>query len=183
MALSAGISAAIGVFFGVVGERDAGALVASLPWLSRRPHRRTLGAALAVAEPLTRWETPRTALPSADEVGAALLRRLRARQGAALQWTPLIALAAVAASAHPDPDLLIALAAVFPLLGCVLLIDRAFDIRSNRRDHVAERAADALAMVLALDRDHSKAPAGHTAAARLPHHCRRLRRVLRRAAG
>lgn len=95
----------------------------------------------------------------------------------------MVVLAALAAVHRPDPDLLVALTVVFPGLGCLLVADRAFDIRSNRRDHIVERAAHTLGLVRALEHGQSKAPARHTAAARLPIAIRRLCRELKREAG
>jgi hypothetical protein len=177
---SAGLLAATSVIFGAMGVRNAGILVARLPWLPRRPSRHAHAAALAVTTPLAKLKNVQVALPKTEQVCAALRRRAQARQGATLRWTPVVILAMVAAVTRPDPDLLVALVVVFPVLGCLLAVDRTFDVRSNRRDHIAERAADALGMALALGHRGS-AGARHNAPARLPYHARRLCRALKRA--
>jgi hypothetical protein len=182
MTLSAGLLTAASAVPGVRGARHAGVLVARLPWLARRPRRQARLGAMAVTRPLAELPQARTALPSTLEVYVALLRRAHARQGAALQWTPLIIVAVVAAVRRPDPDLLAALAVVFPVLGCLLMIDRVFDVRANRRDHVAERAADALGMALALGQEPGRGAGRATVPARLTRHTGRLCRALEREA-
>ncbi|WP_194894170.1 hypothetical protein [Catenulispora pinisilvae] len=183
MAASAGLLAATSVAFGAMGVRNAGILVARLPWLPRRPSRQAHAAAVAVTKPLAELKNVQVGLPKKEQVCAALRRRSQARQGATLRWAPVVVLAVVAAVIRPDPDLLVALVVVFPVLGCILSVDRAFDVRSNRRDHIAERAADALGMALALVRHRGSAGARHNAPARLPYHARRLCRALERAGG